>query len=189
MSDTIRSIIATVAPISTKSFHKLNDLIKYVHFDQGELITSVGQQNNLEYFLINGICKTFLYTPEGEDVTISFFMPNSIISPSTTRNKDGKSLINLCALTAVEVAAIDAEAFEKLMVEDLEIRHFGNTVLRNELMTKVQKEIALASLKGIDRLLLLRKNYPNIENRIPHADIASYLGLTTISLSRLRTKS
>jgi hypothetical protein len=56
-------------------------------------------------------------------------------------------------------------------------------------MAKVEKEIALASLKGKDRLLLLRKNYPNIENCIPHADIASYLGITTISLSRLRTKS
>ncbi|MDP7645796.1 MAG: glycosyltransferase family 2 protein, partial [Candidatus Peribacteraceae bacterium] len=46
------------------------------------------------------------------------------------------------------IATIDADEFEKLMVEDLEIRHFGNSVLRNELMQKVQKEIALASLKG-----------------------------------------
>lgn len=56
-------------------------------------------------------------------------------------------------------------------------------------MSKVEKEIALASFKGKDRLLLLRKNYPNIENLIPHTDIASYLGITNISLSRLRTQS
>ena len=78
---------------------------------------------------------------------------------------------------------------KKLMLEDLEIRDFGNSVLRIELMAKVQKEIALASLKGKDRLLLLRKNYPNIENFVRHSDIASYLGITTISISRLRTQS
>jgi CRP-like cAMP-binding protein len=102
----------------------------------------------------------------------------SILSPSTTRNKEGKSIVNIRALTDVEIATINAEEFEKLMIEDLEIRHFGNEVLRNELMEKVQKEIALASLRGKDRLQLLRDKFPNIENLVPHSDIASYLGIT-----------
>ncbi len=185
----ISPIISTVSNISEKSIEKIVNIAKYENYKKGELISSVGQKNNLEYFITDGICKSFLTTPEGEDLTISLFMSKSIISPSTTRNKDGKSVINIQALTDVEIATIDATEFEKLMVEDLEIRDFGNSVLRNELMAKVQKEIALASLKGIDRLLLLRKYFPNIENQIPHADIASYLGITTISLSRLRTKS
>ncbi len=189
MCDKISPIINSVIPISGKSIGKINDLVEYVNFKKGELITKVGQKNNLEFFLIEGVCKTFLYTPDGESVTISLFMPNSVISPSTTRNQKGKSIINIQALTDVEVATINATEFEKLMIEDLEIRDFGNSVLRNELKAKVEKEIALASLKAKDRLLLLRKNYPNIENLIPHSDIASYLGITTISLSRLRTQS
>jgi CRP-like cAMP-binding protein len=189
MYDKISPIINSVTSISDKSIGKINDLVEYMNIKKGELITSVGKKNNLEFFMIKGICKSFLNTPEGESVTISLFMSNSVISPSTTRNQKGKSIINIQALTDVEVATINATEFEKLMIEDLEIRDFGNSVLRNELMAKVEKEIALASLKGKDRLLLLRKNYPNIENLIPHSDIASYLGITTISLSRLRTQS
>lgn len=189
MHETIGQIINSVTSISDKSIEKINNLVEYISFKKGDVIAAVGQKNNHEYFMIDGICKSFINTPEGESVTISFFMPHSIISPSTTRNQEGKSLINIQALTDVEIAAINAMAFEKLMVDDLEIREFGNSTLRIELMVKVQKEIALASLKGKDRLLQLRRNFPNIENQIPHADIASYLGLTTISLSRLRTKS
>lgn len=189
MNDKIKTIINGVTSISDKSLGKINKLVEYSNFKKGELITSVGRMNNLEYFMIEGICKSFLNTPEGESVTISFFMSQSIISPSTTRNNQGRSVINIQALTDGVIATIDAEKFEKLMIEDLEIRDFGNAVLRNELMAKVQKEIALASLRGKDRLLLLRKNYPNIENWVPHADIASYLGITSISLSRLRTQS
>ena len=189
MDNKISPIIYSVTSISDKSIGKLNDLVDYINVKKGELITSVGQKNNLEYFVIEGICKSFLSTPEGENVTISFFMSNSIISPSSTRNQEGKSVINIQALTDVEIAAFNASEFEKLMIEDLEIRDFGNSVLRIELMAKVQKEIALASLKGKDRLLILRKIYPNIENLVPHSDIASYLGITTISLSRLRTQS
>ena len=189
MNDKIGPIIHAVSDVSSDSLEKIKQMIEYANFNKGESITTVGQANNLEYFIIEGICKSYLQTPEGEDVTISFFMSSSIISPSTTRNEEGKSMVNIRALTDVEIATINADEFEKLMVEDLEIRNFGNTVLRNELMQKVQKEIALASLRGKERLQLLRSSYHNIENLIPHSDIASYLGMTTITLSRLRTQS
>lgn len=189
MDDKIRSIINSTSPISSNSYDKVSSLIEYTSVKRGDLITSVGKYNSSEYFLLNGICKSFLYTPEGEDVTLSFYMPNSVIAPCTTRVKEGKSIFNLRALTDIELGVIDAKEFENLMIEDLEIRQFGNTVLRNELMSKVQKEISLASQKAKERLQLLRSTFPNLENLIPHSDIASYLGVTTISLSRLRANS
>lgn len=189
MYQKLSAIINSVSPISSKSLAKIQKLVEFYDINKGQSITAVGQNNNQEYFILEGICKSYLYTPEGDDVTISFFMSGSIISPWTTRHKDGKSILNIRALTDTVIATIRADEFEQLMVEDLEIRQFGNTVLRNELMGKVQKEIALASLKGKDRLQLLRDHFPNIENLVPHSDIASYLGITTISLSRLRTQS
>ena len=187
--DKISPIINSATSMSSKSMGKIKNLVQYINIEKGELLTKVGQRNNLEYFVIQGICKSFLYNLEGEEISLSFFMSNSIISPYTTRSNDGKSIINIRSLTNVEVATINAEKFEQLMIDDLEIRHFGNTVLRNELMEKVQKEIGLASLAGKIRLQNLRAKFPNIENLIPHTDIASYLGITTISLSRLRTQS
>ncbi|MEM6343465.1 MAG: hypothetical protein AAF927_06275 [Bacteroidota bacterium] len=58
--------------------------------------------------------------------------------------------------------------------------------MQNELLQKVDKEIGLASLKAKDRLIKFREEYPQLENLIPHPHIASYLGITNISLSRLR---
>ena len=81
---------------------------------------------------------------------------------------------------------MNAYEFEELMINNLEIRRFGNAVLRNELTRKVDKEIGLASLTAKERLLKFREQYPMLENLIPHTDIASYLGITNISLSRLR---
>ncbi len=81
---------------------------------------------------------------------------------------------------------MNAKEFESLMIENMEIRHFGNTVLQNELISKVDKEIGLASMTAKERLIEFRKKYRLLENLIPHTDIASYLGITNISLSRLR---
>jgi CRP-like cAMP-binding protein len=189
MQKEIQSIVNAVSATSETAIEKIVTLAESIQYEKGELITTVGMKNHHEYFVLDGICHSYLSSPEGENITISFFMSESIISPSTTRNQLGHSLINIKALTAVTVVAINATEFEKLMIDDLEIREFGNSVLRNELLEKVQKEISLASYKAKDRLLLLRKKFPMLENKIPHAAIASYLGITTISLSRLRTQS
>ena len=81
---------------------------------------------------------------------------------------------------------MDAKKFESLMIENIEIRNFANTVLQNELRIRVDKEIGLASLSAKERLIVFRTLYKSLENRIPHTEIASYLGITNISLSRLR---
>ena len=50
----------------------------------------------------------------------------------------------------------------------------------------VDKEIGLASLTAKGHLIKFRNQFPMLENFIPHSDIASYLGITNILLSRLR---
>jgi hypothetical protein len=84
------------------------------------------------------------------------------------------------------MVVFDAYAFVDLMIKNIEIRTFGNTVLKNELLHKVDKEIGLATLSAKERLLAFRKRFWMLENLVPHPHIASYLGITNISLSRLR---
>lgn len=188
MNNKVSTIINSVTSTSSKSIEKIIDLVQYVNIEKGEFIAEIGEKNNLEYFVIQGICKIFLHNTEGAEVTLSFSSSDSFISPFSTRCKEGKSILNIRALTDMEVATIDTEKFKQLMREDPEIKHFGNVILRNELMEKVQKEIERASFNSKARLQLLRDRYPNIENLIPNCAIASYLGITTISLGRLKAQ-
>ena len=93
---------------------------------------------------------------------------------------------NFQALTDLKLATINAKAFREQIRHNAEIRDFANTVLKNELLQKMEKEIGLASLTAKERLLKFREQFPMLENLISHADIASYLGITNVSLSRLR---
>ena len=147
------------------------------------------QNEHSEYILLNGIVRIFLLNTVGEEITLSFFEENTILPPFVTRTKNGKSLLFGEALTDCTLAKIDAKAFEALMIENLEIREFGNSVMRQELLNKVHKEIRMASWTAKERLLQLRKDFSMLENRIPHPMIASYLGITNVSLSRLRKQS
>ena len=55
-----------------------------------------------------------------------------------------------------------------------------------ELQNKVEKEIEMASLTAKERLINFRNKFQSLENIVPHTTIATYLGITNISLSRLR---
>ena len=166
--------------------NELESLVEIERYKKGETFIKKDRRNKKEYFLLQGICKSFLISPEGEEITLSFFTSKSILSPYTTRTQREVSMLNFKSRTSISLATIDAKEFEIMMINKKDIRDFGNTVLRNELYKKVDKEIGMASLSAKERLLKLREQLPMLENLIPHTAIASYLGITNISLSRLR---
>ena len=181
-----RPLINKVSPISERSLDLVSDLIAIEFYEKGDVFIDRGKRNNKEYFVYEGICRSFLLSPEGEEVTISYFLDGSVISPNKTRTANKISHLNFQALTKLTVASLNADKFEQLMINHIDIREFGNMVLQNELLAKVEKEIGLASLNAKERLILFREKYHFLENLISHVDIASYLGITNISLSRLR---
>lgn len=181
-----RPIVNKVSPVSDGSLDLMSDLIQVEVYEKGDVFIDRGKKNNKEYFVYEGVCRSFLLSPEGEEVTISYFLEGGVLSPNKTRTANQISHLNFQALSKLTVASLDADKFEQLMIKHLDIREFGNTVLQNELLVKVEKEIALASLNAKERLILFREKYHSLENLISHVDIASYLGITNISLSRLR---
>ena len=186
MNKKVKNIVDGIFPISKESFQKIDSLLKFEAFEKGDVFIQKNKRNEKEYFILSGVCKSYLISPDGEEITISLFTENSIISPHSIRTSKNISNLNFKALTEIELASINAKEFEGLMIENIEIRQFGNTVLQNELKSKVEKEIGLASMTAKERLIEFRKKHRLLENLIPHTDIASYLGITNISLSRLR---
>jgi CRP-like cAMP-binding protein len=182
----IKAILDEVYPVSDKSLRLITEMLTYSSIPQNEVFIQCDRSNSSEYFILEGICRSYLLNPDGDDITISFFEAQSVLSPHITRTKNGRSLLNFQAITELTLASFNEQDFLNLMIDNLEVRFFANTVLRNELIRKVDKEIGLASLTAKERLLQFRARYDGLENKVPHPMIASYLGITNISLSRLR---
>jgi len=182
----IEAIINSIYPVSGHSLNQILDLVEYQEYKKGNCFIEKGTHNYYEYFLMDGICRSFVLNPEGEEITIAFFNPGTVLSPFVTRTVEGISNLNFQALTDIRVGMMDASKFLNLMVDHVDAREFGNMVLKIELKNKVEKEIGHASLTAKERLLKFREQYSMLENLVPHTTIATYLGITNISLSRLR---
>jgi CRP-like cAMP-binding protein len=187
-SSSLKATVDAVYPISPQAFQQLESLFEEQSWTEKEVFIRKDHPEQYEYFILQGICRSYVLSPEGEEITIHFFEGPAVLSPHITRTHEGISLLNFQALTDLSAVRFDAEAFVQLMIENLEVRFFANTVLQHELIQKVNKEIGLASLTARERLLQFRKDFQGLENKVPHPLIASYLGITPISLSRLRSE-
>jgi len=184
-----KSIGAYTSHVSQNARQRLAAICIEQKSKKDSILLKPNQTDDSEYILLQGIARTFLQNSEGEEITLSFFEDNTVLPPHVTRTDNGKSLLYCETITDCNFAKINAKDFESLMIDNLEIREFGNTVMRQELLNKVGKEIRMASWSAKERLEQFRKDFSMLENKIPHSMIASYLGITNVSLSRLRKQN
>ncbi len=172
--------------LSLHASKRFVEIMTPLSFHEGELIIEKGKINNKEYLLLEGICRSYVVNGQGADITLSFFTDNSCIPPNLVRTKSDRSILNIQALTDVKLLTFPTEKLMNLMSTHREIELWANAILQKELMQKVEKEINQISLHAKERLIHFRDQYPALENILPHSYIASYLGITNVSLSRIR---
>ena len=182
----IKEIIRSYYTVSQESMEALINCVEFQSMPKSSVFIKSGFQNDYDYFLLGGICRSYVVNRKGEDITISFFQDKTILTPNVARTFKNQSTLTFEALTDIELGRFKAIELVKLMREISEMRSFANAVLQQELILKSNKELYNASLTAKERLIKFRTQFNSLENIIPHPIIASYLGITNISLSRLR---
>ncbi len=185
-SHTLSEIINGYFQVSSNPANRLIGCTEVVEVQKDRTFIKIDTFNDFDYFLLNGICRSFIVNHKGESISISFFQDRTILTPNIARTFNNQSTLNFEALTDITLARFKAIELVKLMREISEMRDFANAVLQKELILKSKKELSNASVNAKERLIRFREEFNSLENLIPHPLIASYLGITNISLSRIR---
>lgn len=183
----LSQIIASIQNIEDASREKLCGIARFKKMGKGDILVHQSSENHSEYFLLNGKCRNLIRDAKGREVTLSFTAGLGIVPPNIARTHDGVSLVEIELLAKSDIAIIDSNQLTELMVKDEDIRHWGNTVMRQELQRMMAREWSLAALSAQEKLEWFRNDFPDGEATFPHVHIASYLGITPVTLSRART--
>lgn len=183
---TIQQIVKSYYTVSGESLESLIRHVELVTIPKGTQFVKAGGVDDHDYFLLSGICRSFVKNHKGEDVSISFYQDETVLTPNVARSLENRSTISFESLTDLRLGKFKAIELVYLMREKPDLRNFANAVLQRELKLKSEKEVFNASLTAKERLIRFRDQFRALENQVPHPTIASYLGITNISLSRLR---
>lgn len=138
------------------------------------------------YFLIEGSCGLFVWK-ENNFVCLDLFLENSFFADDISLNTGEPSPIEIIALEKSTVLRIS-----KSTIEQLKQTPMGNMLFmigsENDFIEKQKQHMAFLTKTSEERYLELLKNRPELLQRIHQKHIASYLGITAQSLSRIRKK-
>lgn len=157
-----------------------------VTFDKNDFILKQGQICNNFLFLEAGFLRSFLFDTEGNDVTTNFYRKNSLVFEVASYFKRTPSKENIQALTDCICWQIPFEKFQLLFHSIPEFREFGRANLVNGFIALKERTMSMISSTAEQRYEHLLNTRPDIFQHAPLKYMASYLGITDSSLSRIR---
>lgn len=158
--------------------------VEYV--EKGCRISTQGEPDLTEHIILDGRATSLITDPEGRAVCVGFHAGPCVVAPNVARTRNGTSLVSIDVIAGALVAQMNSRALTELMLASEPIREWANGILQQELAFKADREWCLAALGGADRLAWFREKFPRHEELFGHYLIASFLGVTPVTLSRLR---
>lgn len=154
--------------------------------EKGRRLATQGEPDPKEHIILDGLAASQIGDPEGRAVCVGFHVGPCVVTPNIVRTRDGTSLVSIDAITDVLIAQMDNRDLIELMLASEPIRDWANDIMQQEQVRKADREWCLAALGGADRLAWFRKAFPHHEDLFSHYLIASYIGVTPVTLSRIR---
>ncbi|WP_426585922.1 Crp/Fnr family transcriptional regulator [Mucilaginibacter sp. R-33] len=153
---------------------------------QGTSLLKAGKIAREFYLIENGVFRSCLYNYDGNEVTTEFYCQNDILIESFSLFHRMASKENFQAVTNGTVWKIDYIVFEQFLYKMEGLREWGRIWSTNQLYLLKQRSIDSLTITATERYLNLIKDRPEIVRHCPLKYIASYLGITDTSLSRIR---
>lgn len=166
------------------------DEIKAVHtrvaFSKSDLIISSGERCNEYYLVEQGLFRSFVFNYSGDEITTDFFIDGDVLIDVSSLFQRIPAMENIQALSDGVLWKIEYPTFQELFHKIEGFREWGRAWMASQLLTSKQRSIGMITLTATERYLNLLREKPQIIKQGPLKHIATYLGITDTSLSRIR---
>ena len=174
--------------ISKASFNELTQISTYKKFEPNTAVVVTGQVPQHVYFLTSGIMRAYLSSEDGKQHNKKLFSSMSCVGPLTALILNKPSDLIYETLTVCKTFEVNFQEFKKLCRSNMELGRLYVNILEYIFIDYERRNLDLMSLDATERYLKLQKQIPKIDTLIPQYQIASYLGITSVQLSRIRKK-
>ncbi len=175
--------------LSEKDLTQVCNAHQPISFSKGAQILETGTIADGYLVLESGLIRSYVIDFNGKDITTNFFTQGEIVIEVSSLFQRIAAKENIEALTDCVGWKIDFQDFQKLFHSLEGFREWGRAWMANSLFEFKQRSVAMIADSATERYHKLMESKPEVFQHSPLKHIASYLGVTDTSLSRIRKET
>jgi CRP-like cAMP-binding protein len=186
MDETIIRFITQYVPLSEVEISIIKEQNLFKSFPKNYLLLSEGEQATECYFVMKGCIRAYQLI-DGEERNTDFYFENQPIRPISYQTNQPSQYFLACLEDTV--VAVGSDSRNQTLVERIpQLSSLINKMNEEQLIQKTEEFDHFKNHSPEERYLRLLEEKPALLARIPLYHLASYLGITQISLSRIRSR-
>ena len=171
---------------SKKEIKIIESTLHKVNVKKGTTLLNAGHIVENIYYIYDGCLRTYHIDKNGKKHTLQFALKDSWITDFTAFFSNSKALLNIEVLKDATIYKLSAKDKDYLIHQVPQIQPFIINKLELAFSNLQKRILANLSQTATEQYLNFITTYPDIEQNVKNYHIASYLGITTESLSRIR---
>jgi CRP-like cAMP-binding protein len=182
LTDTLKKYIR----LTDQDIAEIEVRSKLKTFKKGDFLLQAGEVAKEMCFVFSGVFRVYYPAPDGTEVTYLFIKEHDLFTETTSYYNERPSLGNIQAETIVEVVLFSKASWEelRLLVKDWDFAM--KRLSQDHLMRRLRFQRILIDHDATTAYKVLLDKDPTIALRVPSHHLASYMGITKHSLSRIR---
>lgn len=175
--------------ISEEEFEECKLLFKYKKFRKHQYILQNGEISRYETFILSGGTRTYEVDDKGQEHIVQFGTETWWVGDLHSFLTNTPSRYNIDCLEDTEVLQIPRVEMEMMYDRVPKLERFFRMLLQRAYVASVDRIYSNLSKPATQRYHEFIEKYPLLEQRVPNHQIASFLGITPQSLSRIRSQN
>ena len=189
MIDIFRKYLADKITLLDQELELIESVIVFKKLRKRTYFLQEGDVCRFSAFVCKGLLRYYYVDKKGQEYIMQFAPENYWISDRESMASGMPSRYNIAAIEDSEILLLKKEDFEMIRKTIPAFNDFVNETLKKNVMVLQERIHANISLSAEEKYSNFISKYPAINNRVPLHMVASYLGVSAETLSRVRSQS
>lgn len=185
MHNVLRGHIEKIVSLSDEEFSFISSHFGIQQYKKGQAIFREGARVRYAYFVISGLLMLTLKDDSGREHVVSFAMEDWWESDFQAYYMQTSASMSLQCLEDTQVLCISLQQYKQLCAGSQKMQHFFLEKANGGHIGSQQRILSLITSNASKRYYQLVNRYPSLVQRVPKTLLASYLGVSRETLSRL----
>lgn len=163
-------------------------IYKEIALNPREIYIREGSESKKVAYLKKGLIRAYTINDKGEEITFLLRWENQFVASHDIVFLNRPSRFMYEAMEKCELVEMDYDVLQKILSKNSKFEKYRKDFLLKMLLESLEQLESFVLLSPEERYVEFLKSKPNIQNRVPNKYIANILGITPVSLSRIRKR-